>query len=40
MKDAKEEEKDQPKLTGKAAKMAIKADQIKKEDEALYRPHG
>jgi len=26
MKDAKEEEKDQPKLTGKAAKMAIKAD--------------
>ena len=43
MKDAsaKEETKnDQPQLVGKAAKAAIKQDQIKKDDETLYRPHG
>jgi ubiquitin carboxyl-terminal hydrolase 14 len=37
----KEETKEEkPQLVGKAAKAAVKSERIKKEDEALYRPHG
>jgi len=38
MKEESKEEK--PKLTGVAAKLAFKQDQIKQDDEKLYRPHG
>lgn len=38
MKEESKEEK--PKLTGVAAKLAFKQDQIKLDDEKLYRPHG
>lgn len=36
--ESKTEEK--PRLAGKAAKAAIKSEQIKKEDADLYRTHG
>lgn len=42
MKDESQEEskEEKPQLVGKAAKMAVKQEQIKKDDAALYRPHG
>lgn len=39
--EMKEESKEnKPKLVGAAAKLAMKQDQIKQDDEKLYRPHG
>ena len=41
MTDPNEESKEQkPQLTGQAAKVAMKQEQIKAYDEKLYRPHG
>lgn len=36
--ESKEPQK--PQLVGEAAKQALKADIVKKEDARLYRPHG